>query len=119
MQFLLQILIILLFSGLGEVLQALIPLPIPAAIYGIVLLLIALCTGLVKPERIEKAAHFLISVMPLLFVSPAVNILQHWGLIQGDLAAIITIVAVSTVLVFAVAGLVTQLLTGKEGEKDG
>ena len=114
-----QFLIILLFTGLGQLLEWLIPLPIPAAIYGLIGLLIALCTGLLKQEKIEKCADFLISVMPLLFVAPAANILRYWGVIAPDLAAIITIIAVSTVVVFAVAGLVTQLLLKKGGEGHG
>lgn len=116
MQYIKQILIILAFTGLGELLAYIVPLPIPAAIYGLVLLLIALCTGLLKPEKIADTARFLLSVMPFLFVAPAVNILKHWGIIQGNLLAIAVIVVVSTFLVFAVSGLVTKLLTKKGGE---
>ena len=118
MQFLLQILIILLFSGLGELLQALIPLPIPAAIYGIVLLLIALCTGILKPEKIADTARFLITIMPLLFVAPAVNILRYWNIIKSQVVAICVIMVVSTVVVFAVSGLVTKALLKKEVPAD-
>ena len=119
MKYLKQLFIILLFSFAGELLQTLIPLPIPAAIYGIILLLVALCTGHLKPEKIKDTAQFLISIMPLLFVAPAVNILQYWGVIAPDLGGIIVIVVVSTFLVFAVAGLVTKLLLKKGGEDNG
>lgn len=119
MKYLKQLLIILLFSFAGELLQVLIPLPIPAAIYGLVLLLIALSTGLLKPEKIKATADFLISIMPVLFVAPAANILQYWGVIAPDLVPIIVIVTVSTFVVFAVAGLVTKLLLKKGGEHNG
>lgn len=109
MQYIKQILIILAFTALGELLAYLIPLPIPAAIYGLVLLLITLCTGLLKPEKIAQTARFLLSIMPFLFVAPAVNILEYWGIIQGNLAAIAVIVVVSTLLVFSVSGLVAKL----------
>ena len=66
MKYVTQMLYILLFSGLGELLEHAIPLPIPAAIYGLVLLLIALSTGLLKEEKVADTADFLISVMPLL-----------------------------------------------------
>ena len=115
MKYIKQILIILAFTGLGELLAYLLPLPIPAAIYGLVLLLIALCTGLLKPEKIDTTARFLLSVMPFLFVAPAVNILGYWGVIRDNLLAIAVIVVVSTVLTFAVSGIVTKLLT-KGGE---
>ena len=119
MKYLMQLVIIAVFSLVGELLQAVIPLPIPAAIYGLILMLLALCTGLLKPERIADSAHFLISLMPLLFVAPAVNLLKHWGVIQENLAAILIIVISSTILVFAVGGLVTQWLRKKGGKDDG
>ena len=117
MKYITQVLYILLFSLLGEVLQAVIPLPIPAAIYGIILLLIALLTGVLKEEKIADAAGFLISIMPILFVTPAVKILQYWNLISDRLGQIITIMVVSTFVVFTVSGLVTKALR-KKGDKD-
>ena len=110
-----QLLIILAFTLLGEALTYLLPLPIPAAIYGLVLMFIALCTGLLKPHHIDETARFLLQIMSILFVAPTVNILANWGLIAPKLVPIIVIVAVSTVLVFSVSGLVTQALLKKGG----
>lgn len=115
MKYIKQILIILAFTALGELLAYLIPLPIPAAIYGLVLLLIALCTGLLKPKHIDETARFLVSIMPVLFIAPTVSILSYWGIIAPNLVPIIVIVVVCTVLVFAVSGLVTKALLPKEG----
>ena len=117
MKYVTQMLYILLFSGLGELLEHAIPLPIPAAIYGLVLLLIALSTGLQKEEKVADTADFLISIMPVLFVAPAVKILQYWGLIAPNLAAICIIIAGSTLLVFIVSGLVTKWLQGRKGDQ--
>ncbi len=114
MKYLGQLLIIFLFTALGEILAWLIPLPIPAAIYGLVLLLIALCTGLLKAERIAVTARFLISLLPVLFVAPVVDILIYWEVIAPNVAAILVTVVVSTLAVFAVSGLVTKLLLKKE-----
>lgn len=119
MKYVKQLLWIALFSGVGELLQAVIPLPIPAAIYGLVLLLTALCTGLLKAEKIADTARFLISIMPLLFVVPAVSILSHWDLIAPNVAAIAIITVLSTVIVFAVSGLVTKWLQRKDGDSHG
>lgn len=111
-----QFLIILLFTFLGEALAYLLPFPIPAAIYGLVLLFTALCTGLLKPEHIEETARFLLQIMSVLFVAPTVNILASWGLIAPKLLPIAAIVTVSTVVVFAVSGLVTRAFMKKGGE---
>ena len=82
MKYLSQFLIILGFSLAGEALQRLVPLPIPASVYGIVLLFAALCVGLVKLEQVKEAGGFLTSILPILFVSPAVGILENWLLIR-------------------------------------
>ena len=117
MKYITQILYILAFSALGEFLQAVIPLPIPAAVYGLVLLLIALCTGVIKEEKVAEVSSFLISILPVLFVPPAVNILRYWNLISPHVAAICIIIPVSTVIIFAVGGLTVKWLQGKKEAK--
>lgn len=106
------------FTLLGEVLSRLIPLPIPAAVYGLVLLFAALCAKIIKVEHVSKVSDFLLTILPILFVSPAVNLLESWGILAPHILPIVLIVVASTVLVFIVAGLVSQALCRKEG-KDG
>ena len=118
MKYLKQVAIILLFTLLGEVLAAVIPFPIPAAIYGLVLMLAALLTGLLKPDHVKETSSFLISIMPVLFVPPAVRILEYWGIIGPNIAAIAIIAVSTTFLVFAVSGLVTQWVIKKKGGKE-
>lgn len=119
MKYLKQAFVIFAFSLAGQALQTFIPLPIPAAIYGFVLLFIALCTGLLKEQHIAQTANFLIQIMPILFVAPAVNLLSCFGLIADNWAKILTIVLVSSFCVFFVAGFVTKCLTRKEDKEDG
>lgn len=119
MKYVKQGLIILAFTGLGELLAFLIPFPIPAAIYGIVLMLTALGTGILKVSHVKEASGFLISIMPVLYVPVCVRVLEYWGIISSNLAAILTITIVSTYLVFAVGGLVTQMLLTKGGKENG
>ena len=119
MKYFKQLLIILAFSMAGELLAAAVPLPVPAAIYGFVLLFVALLTGALKPEQIDKTADFLIGIMPVLFVAPAVNILSYFDVIAPRLVPIAVVVLVSTVVVFGVSGHVTQWLRKKEDKKNG
>ena len=116
MKYLKQVLIILAFTGVGEALAYLIPLPIPAAIYGLVLMLCALLTGVLKTEQVKDASGFLNSIMPVLFVPPSVRILEYWGIIGPNMAAIAIIAVSTTFLVFAVSGLVTQWIIKRKGE---
>lgn len=117
MKYLKQILLIFAFSLAGEALARWIPLPVPGAIYGFVLLFLALCTGLLKEKHIDTTADLLISVMPVFFVSPAVNLLASIDLIAQNLVPIVTVTVVSTFCVFGVAGLVTKWLR-REEDKD-
>lgn len=115
MKYVRQVLIILAFTGLGELLALCIPLPIPAAIYGIVLMLTALGTGILKTPQVKDASSFLISIMPILYVPICVRILEYWGVISQNAAIIISVTVISTFLVFAVSALVTQAIMGRKG----
>lgn len=119
MKYMKQLLIIGAFSLLGQALSALIPIPVPPAIYGFILLFLALLTGVLKPDHIQETAHFLIRIMGIFFVAPAVNILAYYEVIAPALAPICVIVISSTFVVFAVAGLVTQWLQRKGARKNG
>ena len=98
MKYLSQFLIILGFTFLGEALQRLIPLTIPASVYGLMLFFAARCLGLVKVEQVKEAGGFLTSVLPLLFVAPTVGIVEHWALIRVQLMPIALLLLASTAL---------------------
>ena len=118
MLFLKQFAIILGASFLGEALHALIPLPIPASVYGLVLMLLALVTGLVKVDQVRGAAGFLIEIMPVMFVPAAVGLLTAGDALRPVLAPVIAAIAVITPLVMAVTGLVTQAVI-RAGKRKG
>lgn len=110
MKYINQFAIILAISLVGELLNRLIPLPVPASIYGMVILFTALCTGVVKLSSVKETGYFLVQILPLLFIPATVGLLDAWGIMQGFLTAIIVISLISTVLVILVAGRVTQLV---------
>lgn len=116
MKYLKQLAIILAFSWASELLHAWIPLPVPAAIYGMVLLLGAFAGNVLKVEDVKEAGSFLVSLLPLLFVVPAVGLLGCWDLIRENLVPIGVIIILSTVVTFGVAGTVTKLCQ-KGGDK--
>ena len=119
MKYLNQFLIILGFTLLGEALQRIVPLPIPASVYGIVLLFSSLCLGLVKVEWVKEAGAFLTSILPVLFVGPAVGILENWELIRGVLLPMVLLVLASTVLTFGISGHLAQAIMNRGGKRHG
>lgn len=119
MKYLSQFLIILGFTLAGEALQRLIPLTVPASVWGLALLFLALCLKLVKLEQVKDVGGFLVSLLPVLFVSPAVGIVEHWALIRPQLLPIGLLLLASTVLTFGISGGITQLLSRKGGKQHG
>lgn len=117
MKYITQFLIILAFSFAGEALHALLPLPIPASIYGIVMLFVALQRKWVKVKDVREVSTFLIAVMPVMFIPAAVGLVDSWADISGHLLAYVVVTVVTTFVVMAAAGLVTQRMIrrGKEG----
>lgn len=108
MKYLFQFLVIITFSLLGEILNWLIPLPIPASIYGIILLFIALEQKIVKVRQIKEISSFLILIMPLMFVPPAAGLIDAWDDVKDNWIEYVFITVTTTFIVMAVAGWVTQ-----------
>lgn len=108
MKYVRQFVIIMLFTFLGEVLKALLPFPVPASIYGLITLLIALETKLLPLASVQDVGEFFVEIMPLTFIPAGVGLLESWGVMKPMLGSLILTVVVSTILVMAVSGLVTQ-----------
>ena len=108
MKYIKQFLIILAISCMGELLARWIPAPIPASIYGIVLLFVGLVTKIVPYESVKETGHFLIDIMPVMFVPAAAGLLDSWQLLAASWVEYGLLTIVTTVVVMGVAGRVTQ-----------
>ena len=118
MKYVNQFLIILTISFIGEILSLLFPLPIPASVYGLVIMLICLFTGIIKLHQIEETADWLILIMPALFVPSAVSLINVSQALLNDIAVISIVTVISTVIVMVVTGKVAQyIIERKEHNK--
>lgn len=118
MRYLKQFSIILLISFVGELLHYFIPLPVPASIYGLVLMFVALCTGVVKVSSVKETSKFLLDIMPVMFIPTTVGLLESWGILAPVWLPVAVITVVSTVLVMGVTGLVSQWVIRREKKKE-
>jgi holin-like protein len=114
MKYVFQFCRILVFCLLGELLYFLLPLPIPASIYGLVLLLLALKTGIVKLEQVRETGLFLTSILQLLFIPAAAGLVEIWGDIGAMIVPVLIALFPVTILVMVVSGRVTQSLAKKK-----
>lgn len=108
MRYLRQFLWIIGFTLAGEALHALLPLPVPAAVWGLVLLFIALESGKLELSSVEDCGQFMLGTMPVLFIAPAVGLMDSWPVLASVWPAVLAIIVLSTVVVFGVSGVVTQ-----------
>lgn len=119
MRFIKQLSVIMAVSFLAEVMEYLIPIPVAASVYGLLLMLVGLVTKIIPLEKVEGAADFLVEIMPILFVPPTVSILTSVEEMKQMLIPLCVISVVSTILIMAVTGRVTQgILRGKR-KKEG
>lgn len=117
MKILRQFMIILLISFFGEVLKAVLPLPVPASVWGLILMLAALRTGMIKLSQVSDAAVFLIEIMPVMFIPAGVGLLNAWGVLQPVWIPVGVITVLTTVIVMAVTGKVTQAVIQNSKKK--
>ena len=122
MKYIYQLFIILVVTFVGELLHYFIPIPVPASIYGLIIMLILLCTKVVKLEHVERTSDFLIEIMPRMFIPGGVGLVTAGGDLKDMMLPVVVITIISTIVVMAVTGKATELImkTGKkkEGKKD-
>lgn len=102
----------------GEILKFYVDLPIPASIYGLIIMLLLLVTGIVKVDNVKDVATFLIEIMPLMFIPAAVGLLTSWDQLQSILVPVCIITVVTTIIVMVVSGKVTDFALKLGGKKD-
>ena len=119
MKYIKQFALIALLTFIGECLNMLIPLPVPASIYGMVLLFLCLQTGILKLSQIEETADLILGVMPIFFISPTVSLMSSIGVIKDSLIGVFVVCVVSTVAVMLATGLVAQFVIRKDKKEGG
>ena len=124
MKYLKQFLIILVISYAGELLKYVLPLPIPASIYGMVILLVGLLTGWIALDAVKDVGKFLIEIMPVMFIPAGVGLMTSCGILKPLILPVSIITVVTIVTVMAATGKVSQWVIRKgksdkeENEKD-
>ena len=118
MKFIKQFGIILAISFIGEIMNYLIPLPVPASIYGLVLMLLCLHFGIVHIDSVKDSGKFLIEIMPLMFIPAAVGLIESWKTIGSKIGTYLIITVLSTIFVMIVAGHTTQAFIRFSKNKD-
>lgn len=110
MKYLMQFGIISGITLIGYILNQVLPLPVPASVWGMVLLFVFLCCGIVKLNQVEQAADFLLSIMTVMFVPVGAGLIENYGGIKNEIFSIFAVIILSTLICFFITGHVSQFI---------
>lgn len=110
MKYIKQFFTIIAVCLIGEWCHEVIPLPIPASIYGLIFMLVGLVCGVIKLEQVDETATFLIEIMPVMFIPAGVGLLVSYDALKPNLISVSVITLLTTVIVMGVTGVVAQLI---------
>ena len=113
-----QMMIIGVITFIGELLNLLLPLPVPGSVYGMILLFLCLVIGIVKVSQIEETANFLITVMPIMFVAPSVGLMNSYSAIANSIPVLLFICFFTTITTMSITGLIAQFIIKKGKKKE-
>ncbi|MCR5278451.1 MAG: CidA/LrgA family protein [Lachnospiraceae bacterium] len=118
MKYLKQIGIIAVVSFAAEILERFIKLPVPASVYGLIIMFVLLLTGVVKLPDVEEVADFMLAIMPFFFVAPTVSLMTSFDAIKGSVLKLLIACFLSAVTVIVVTGVTAQILVRRKGKKE-
>lgn len=118
MKYIGQSAIILIITFLGEVLNNILPLPIPGSIYGFLIMLLCLQFKIIPLEKVKDVGNFLLDTMSIMFVPAAVGLIVIWTDVSQNILEILLITIVTTVIVMVVTGKVSDFVLRKNGGYD-
>ena len=114
MKYVFQFGVILTITFVAELIYNYVPLPIPASIYGLAIMLILLITKVIKLEWVNESGKYLIAVMPLMFIPAGAKLIT----VADNIIPLIFVLFFTTIMVMVVSGRVTQFII-KRDEKNG
>lgn len=117
MKYLHEAVIIAAVTMAAEIIKYLVPLPVPASIYGLILLFLLLKCGALKLEQIEHTGGLLLELMPLLLVPASVSFLTVSDAIQEILLPVLMMGFAGTTAVMIITGRLSQTLVRRGGKE--
>lgn len=118
MKYLREIAVIFGITMVGELLNSLISLPVPAGVYGLFILLGLLCSGKLKLSDVCATGDLLLDLMPLMFIPAAVGLIESVEELRAILMPFLVISVLSTLIVMTVTGKTTELILKLQNKEE-
>ncbi|MEC1698246.1 CidA/LrgA family protein [Schinkia azotoformans] len=117
MKFILQLFFIWLIYAVSDLVVSFLDLPIPASVFGMILLFLMLVSGVVKVQYIEKATTFLNKHLSFFFIPFAVGLMNYGGLIKASGVQLLIMIIVSSAIGLLMTSGLTQFLARRVASK--
>lgn len=106
----LQIVGLCVYYWILEKIIALLQIPIPASVLGMVLLAVLLITDLIPLRMVEEGAQVLIKILPIMFVPDGVALIYSFGIIKENGIWLLLIFFITTILVMGLTAITSIAL---------
>lgn len=118
MKYVKEVAVIFGITMVGELLNLWIPLPVPAGVYGLFILLGLLCSGKLKVSDIEATGNLLLDLMPLMFIPAAVGLIEKFEELKAILVPFAAITVISTFIVLTITGKTTEFVLHRQKKEE-
>ncbi|MGF7532306.1 antiholin-like murein hydrolase modulator LrgA [Bacillus mexicanus] len=108
--FLTQAFIFAVIMLVSNMIAAIVPIPIPASVVGLVLLFLLLCLKVIKLEQVETLGTSLTSLIGFLFVPSGISVMNSLGVMQQYGLQIVLVILLATIILLGATGLFSQLI---------
>ncbi|MBT2574148.1 antiholin-like murein hydrolase modulator LrgA [Bacillus sp. ISL-51] len=108
--FLTQAFIFAVIMLISNGIAAIVPIPIPASVVGLVLLFVLLCLKVIKLEQVETLGTSLTSLIGFLFVPSGISVMNSLGVMQQYGVQIALVILLATIILLGVTGLFSQFI---------
>lgn len=92
----------------GSLIQSLLESSIPASIYGLLILFLALASGAVKPHWVQPSASLLIKYMIVLFVPVSVGLMNYFEVLIENAWIILASTVGGSIIVLVLMAVILQ-----------
>lgn len=95
MKYILEFFIILLLLFVGQILEIVFHIPLPATIISMLILIILLFVKVIKIEKIESTSNFLLENITLFMTPLVIGIIDKFHYFNGNLIKIVLVLLIS------------------------
>lgn len=108
MKIIYQLFIILLFTFIGDLISLILPLNMPGAIIGLLLLLFALFLKIIKVNYVYDVSLWLQQNMSFLFIPLGVGVMQYFDILKLKWFEFLLITVLSTIITLIVTAVYAE-----------